>query len=113
MPGTRVGITQVDHVVDLVRGAIIARTDRLLEANGTAILTVFDVSRPPPAKGTAYIDWALINEIPRDQPPMRVTTGEPALQVITGSQTLLAGVGEQALRVSSEHQQLRIATGTG
>jgi hypothetical protein len=47
MPGTRVGIDQVDRVADLVQDAIIASTDRMLVADGVAAFTVFDVLGTP------------------------------------------------------------------
>jgi hypothetical protein len=47
MPGTRVGVTQVDRVADLVQDAIIASTERLLVADGVAVFTVFDVFGAP------------------------------------------------------------------
>src|SRR5215213_2119672 len=43
MPGTRVGIAQVDRVANLVDNAIVASTERLLVADGVATFIVFDV----------------------------------------------------------------------
>ena len=47
MPGTRVGIDQVDRVANLVNDTIVASTDRLLVADGVATFTVFDVPGTP------------------------------------------------------------------
>jgi hypothetical protein len=53
MPGARVGITQVDRVADLVQDAIVASTERLLEASGRASFTVFDADGAPRIELTA------------------------------------------------------------
>ena len=71
MPGTRVGIAQVDHLPDFVYDAVVASTERLVEADGRAVFTVFDVTGLQRIDLTATARVTAVATSAQVQPPRR------------------------------------------
>jgi hypothetical protein len=71
MPGTRVGIDQVDHLANFVHDAVVASTERLVEADGRAVFTVFDVTGLPRIDLTATACVKAVATSAQVQPPRR------------------------------------------